>query len=182
MPDSPPPGGPLVVGPVFLRKLPRKADWNPPDTPPERRVRAVVEKVFLCDPNPYSLYRVESDNELRRVSVGYNGVRDRDRLHADLDWLTIRADELAAADIEPTRTAGTTLCGFANARHYDIPADAERLAELCRALIAANRPLVSLRKGRLKPWVETGRTEGCPVHPGSTGCTVSECLAVVTAG
>lgn len=101
-----------LPGPLYPRKLRRKADWGSDATPIDSRVDDVVRVVFLCDPNPYSLFRVETDEELERVVIGLNG--GRPSLTIDSDFIALQPIELIDAGVEPEQTLGNTLCGIAN--------------------------------------------------------------------
>lgn len=139
--------------PVYLRKVPRKNVLGTPATALDQRVAAVAGSVFLCDPKPYSLFLVGSDDELRRVTVGYSG--GRTSLRAEIDWSPLRPDELEAIGIAACPTHGETRCHFTNTRHPDLPAEDEHLLRLCHLLVEAGRRVVTPTKGQLTSWVET---------------------------
>src|SRR5437763_14583240 len=92
-------------GPVFLRKLDRRADWGDDETPPEERIADIVRLVFHPNTYPYSVYLVQTDAELHRVIIGMNG--GRLRLSSEsydiglypgyLDAVGIRVDHTPAA-------------------------------------------------------------------------------------
>ena len=162
-----------LPGPIYLRKLRRKADWGSDATPTELRVADVVRAVFLCDPNPYSLFRVETDEELRRIVIGLNG--GRPSLTIDSDFIPLLPVDFIDAGVEPEHSFGDTRCGIANALHYDIPATPEQLTHICHALIEQQRKVVHLSKAMLKPLAEQARSDGCRVVAESQGCTVADC-------
>jgi hypothetical protein len=74
-----------LSGPFYLRKLPRRNSLGNPDRPLDERVPEVVEVVFLRDSSPYSLFLVQSDEDLRRVTMGING--GRSSLREDVNFL-----------------------------------------------------------------------------------------------
>src|SRR4051812_42928176 len=86
-----------LSGPVFLRKLRRRADWGDLETPLEQRAADAVRLVFRSDPKPYSLFRVETDEELHRVVIGLNG--GRPSLISDSDFIAVLPGELEAVGI-----------------------------------------------------------------------------------
>jgi hypothetical protein len=161
-------------GPVFLRKLRRKADWGSLETPLEERVIEVQRLVFLCDPKePCSLYRVETDEELQRVVIGLNG--GRPSLTIDSDFIAVLPTELDAVGIDAQQTPGRTLCRFANSLHFDIPASEPQVTELCRHLIVQRREVIHLSKGMIRPLVAQANADGCLVFTESPGCRVPRC-------
>lgn len=162
-----------LPAPVFLRKLRRKADWGSSETLLELRAADIVQLVFKIDHKPYSLFRVESDEDLQKVVIGLNG--GRPSLTCDSDFIAILPSELAAAGILATRTAGDTLCRFANALHYDIPAEDRQLLALCRGLIDRGRPVVHLTKGMTRPLAAIAQADGCLAVPDSSGCRLARC-------
>lgn len=162
-----------LPAPVFLRKLRRKADWGSSETPLEQRAADVPQLVFKIDPKPYSLFKVESDEELQRVVIGLNG--GRPSLTCDSDFIAILPCELAAAGIYATRTAGDTLCRFANALHYDIPAEDSQLLALCRGLIGQGRQVIHFTKGMTRPLAAIAQTDSCLAVPDSPGCRLARC-------
>src|SRR5438552_3992821 len=67
-----------IVGPsspVYLRSLDRKADWGSDETPQAERATDAVRLVFDPRTHPYSVYLLQSDEDLRRVIIGMNGGR-----------------------------------------------------------------------------------------------------------
>src|SRR3954465_4989239 len=84
-------------GPVFLRKMNKKTDWGSDETPPDERVSDIIDVVFNRKTHPFSVYLVQSDEELHRVIVGMNG--GRESLTAESHFVAIRGAELAAAGI-----------------------------------------------------------------------------------
>ena len=162
-----------IDGEVFLRKLLRKHSWGSPDADPEERVKSAVDEIFLQDDLPYSLFRVASDEELRRAILGFNS--GRTSLRSDVAWLLIRPDEFDDFGITPIKSPGDTKCRFANDLHFDIIADQTRLESLCRQIMTTNRPILSLRKSHLEPWISQARDESCLSHPDSVECKVVNC-------
>ena len=162
-----------LPGPIYLRKLRRKADWGSDATPIASRVADVVEVVFLRDPNPYSLFRVETDEELRRIVIGLNG--GRPSLTIDSDFVPLLLTDLIDAGVEPKPALGETLCGIANLLHYDLRATPHQLACVCHAVIKQQRRMVHISKSMLRPLAEQARKDGCRVVPDSQGCLVQGC-------
>lgn len=165
-----------LPGPVFLRKLRRRADWGSNETPLEERAVDLVGAVWKCEPHPespYSVYRVQTDEELQRVVIGMNG--GRLSLTVDSDFIALLPDDLEAVGVRAERCDGVTLCRFTNALHYDLPAEDGQLLDLCRGLIRRGSTVIHLTKGMLKPLAERARSEGCLVTLDATKCRVERC-------
>jgi hypothetical protein len=162
-----------LPAPVFLRKLRRKADWGSIDTPLDERAADVVRVVFKIDPKPYSLFRVETDDELHRVVIGLND--GRPSLTCDSDFIAILPTELESVGIDAWHSTGDTLCRFANALHYDISAEDDQLLTMCRWMIGQGREAIHLTKGMTRPMADKAQEDGCLVVPASPGCRVARC-------
>ncbi len=167
-----------VSPPVFLRKLDRKRDWGVETDPLDARLAAVVQRVFLEDqffPN-ISFYLVQSDDDLRRVALAFNG--NRDSLTEILDLVAFLPAEFQAAGLVPHRTPGNTLCHFANLTHHDLPdtTTAQELEALCRQAMTAGRIAARCTGGMMKDVVKLAEAEQClvAVNP-SPGCLVPAC-------
>jgi hypothetical protein len=164
-----------LAGPVYLRKLRRKSDWMLPETPTPEWLSLAVERVFLCDPNPYSLFRVETDEEFHRVIMGLNG--GRASRTSDSAFLAISPEEFQAAQLSPFATSGQTLCLFANRLHFDLDATTVELTALLTQLAGVGRRGSFVTKGMTRPLDDEAQSNGCRIIPGSIECRAPGCPA-----
>jgi hypothetical protein len=163
-------------GPVYLRKLDRKADWGSDETPPEQRVIDVVRLVFRPDTFPYSVYLVRSDEDLQRVIIGMNG--GRISLSSESHYIAFYPEDLAAIGIRADHTpdSGITRCRFANSLHHDRAAIDADMEALCLRLIQAGRKVTYISKGRTKLLIARAEANGCfAAVPDSVACRVEAC-------
>lgn len=175
----PPPtiqGALKVQGPVFLRKLARASHWGQPTDPLDQRVKDAVKNVFRNQVQAeISIYRVSSDEELRRVAVGMNA--NRDSLNEAIAFAVLLPEELARHGIQLTQTPGDLKCEFANRLHFDAVANDQQLEDLCRALMAAGRTEGRCTGGMMKAAAEMAVGEGCAAATKTLPCRVEGCVA-----
>jgi len=165
-----------LQGPVFLRKLRRRADWGSSETPLEERAVDLVKVMWRCEPHPespFSVYLVKTDEEFHKVVIGMNG--GGLSLTADSNFIPILPSDLEAAGVNAEPCDGVTLCRLANSLHHDIRADDEQLLVISRRLLEQSREPIHLSKGMIKPLVEKAKAEGCLAVPESTACKVDRC-------
>lgn len=162
-----------LPGPLFLRKLRRKADWGSIETPIEERAVSAALSVFPVHSKPYSVFRVTTDDEFKRIILGLNS--GRRKLDGDSDFIAVLPRELASLGIAVERTPGETLCRLANSLHFDMSPTEDQVREMCHQLLAQGRAVVHLGKSMIRPLVVQARTEGCLVVEGSIKCNVSAC-------
>jgi hypothetical protein len=153
----------------------KKTDWGSDETPPDQRVSDIIDVVFNRKTYPYSVYLVQSDEELHRVIIGMNG--GRESLTAESHFVAIHAHELESSGIRIDHTPGegVTSCRFANSLHHDLPAENDQLKALCLSLIAAGRKAATFTKGRTRVIVPEAEAIGCLAVPESTSCSVERC-------
>jgi len=152
--------------PVFIRKVGRPRNWKEPLS--ERDVLA-ARQVFASDGGPVSLWRINSNMELRRVTIAIN--ESRQVFHEKLDLLPILPDEIASLGVMPLQTPGRSECPPAAGLHYDVTMNDTEAANLCRILIEAGRELGRCTPGQMKLAVEVSESEGCfAVSPESVSC------------
>ena len=162
--------------PVFLRKLRRRQDWGSDETPIAERAADLVKVMWRCEPHPespFSVYRVDTDEEFQRMVIGMNG--GRPSLTADSDFVALLPSDLEAVGVCAEPCEGATLCRLTNALHHDIAADDSQLLAICLRLLQQGRQLIHLAKKRIKPLEERAIAEGCLVVRNSTGCKVQRC-------
>ena len=166
-PPKPPALADLVQppGPVFLRKLNKKSDWGSDETPADERATDLIALVFHRKTYPYSVYLVESDEELHRVIIGMNG--GRESLTAESHFVAIHPHELKATGIRVDHTpdGGMTRCRFANSLHYDLTPEDYQLRALCVGLIAAGRKAATSTEGRTKMIAPRAEAIACLGRP-----------------
>jgi hypothetical protein len=165
-----------LEGPVFLRKLRRRADWGSNETPQEERAADLLKVVWKCEPHPespFSVYLVSTDEEFQKVVIGMNG--SRPSLTADSDFIAILPSDLEAVGLSAEPRKGETLCRFANSLHHEISAQADQLLAMCLRLLHQSRELIHLSKGMIRPLEAIAKAEGCLVIRESQGCKVDRC-------
>lgn len=138
--------------PCFVRKVDRSGHWKDAAT--------IKEKVFRPEPedNSISVYLVNSASDLARVAVALNA--NRSSKTEPIFLVAIARDELA--DIVVRRTAGMTLCKWANHLHHDLVAvDNSRLAKLSQTLLAAGRKPHKFRKRDMQEALNASTKDGC---------------------
>jgi hypothetical protein len=178
VPPTPPALADIVQpsSPVYLRKLDRKADWGSDETPQAERATDAVRLVFDPRTYPYSVYRVQSDEDLRRVIIGMNG--GRQSLSAESYFLALYPEDLAAVGIHADHSprAGITRCRYANFLHHDLSASDDQALALCLHLIKRGRKVVYFSKGRTTLIIAAAEAEGCyAAVEQSPGCRVEIC-------
>jgi hypothetical protein len=180
----PPPtlqGALKVQGPVFIRKLARASHWGQPDIPIDQRVQDAVKKAFRNQPEPeISIYRVSSDEELRRVTVGMNA--NRSSLHEALAFAVLLPEELEQHGIQLTQTPGDLKCEFANRLHYDAVATDQQLEALCRAVMMSGRTEGRCPPAVMKDAAQAALAEGCAAATNTQPCRVAACVAPPSSG
>ena len=132
--------------------------------------------MWKCEPypvSPFSVFVVNTDEDLQRVVIGMNG--GRTSLSSESNFVALLPEDLDAAGVKAVPCPGKTLCRLANALHHDIPAQDQQLLALCLRLLREKRQLIHLPKRRIKPLEDRARAEGCKVVPESTGCKVPHC-------
>jgi hypothetical protein len=165
-----------VQGPVFIRKLARASHWGQPDDPIDQRVKDAVKNVFRNQPEQeVSIYRVGSDEELRRVAVGLNA--NRSSLSETLAFAVMLPEELRQFGILLTQTPGDLKCEFANRLHYDAVATDQQFEDLCRALMTAGRTEGRCTASMMRDAAQAAVDEGCAAATNTTPCRVPACAA-----
>jgi hypothetical protein len=161
---------------VYLRKLDRKTDWGSDETPQQERVQDVVRLVFHPDTHPYSVYLVQSDEDLHRVIIGMNG--GRQSLASESYFIALQPDDLDAVGLHAVHTPaeGTTRCRYANSLHYDICASEPEIVVLCLHLFRDGRRVRYISKGSTKLLIPAAEASGCyAAVKDSAGCRVDVC-------
>lgn len=167
-----------VQGSVFIRKLARASHWGQPADPIDQRVKEAVKNIFRNQvEREISVYRVSSDEELRRVAVGMNA--NRDSLNEALAFAVLLPDELAQHRIQLTQTPGDLKCEFANRLHFDAIATDQQLEALCRALMTAGRTEGRCTGGMMRSAAQEAVNEGCAAATKTPPCRVAACVAPV---
>lgn len=164
-----------VQSPTFIRKLGRPSHWGHAGVPFLERVQLAVNKVFRNQLEPeISVYLVSTDDDLRRVAVGYNAGR-RGSLHETIAFLPILKPEIENLGIQISKTPANLNCDYANQLHYDLLATDLQLEQLCTNLINANRLAAKCSESSMKKAVELTREEKCKSVPDNIECNVSHC-------
>jgi hypothetical protein len=155
--------------PCFVRKVDRSGHWKDAAT--------IQEKVFRPEPeyNTISVYLINSASDLARVAVALNA--NRSSKTEPIFLVAITGDELT--DIVVRRTAGMTLCKWANHLHHDlVAADNSRLSELSQTLVAAGRRPRKFTKKDMQEALDTSTNDGChAANADSDGCVCADELS-----
>lgn len=186
MPDTPVPrlADVPVAAPFYLRRLDKASVWGDPATPPEVRAGDVVRDAFTVADSAQSFFRVETDDDYRRVVLGIcYGRCSRNKVKDPFFFVAFRGEELEVVGITPMHIPeDLTFCCVANRRmHFDAPATAEQLGQLCRNAFGVNRPHTELRKAGLTALEAIAKAEGCPAMPDPAGCRAPDCLSLTRA-
>lgn len=151
--------------PCFVRKVDRSGHWKDAAT--------IQEKVFRREPedNTISVYLVNSASDLARVAVALNA--NRSSKTEPIFLVAITGDELK--DIVVRRTAGMTLCKWANHLHHDlVAADNSRLAELSQTLLATSRKPRKFTKKDMQEALKRSTNDGCRAANEGSNCCVCD--------
>lgn len=140
-----------VNPPCYVRKVDRRGHWQDSAT--------IQEKVFCPESdNAISVYIVKTASDLARVAIGLNA--NRSRITEDLFLIAITRDELAQIDIQ--RSAGKTLCDWANHLHRDLLiANSSQTARLADTLLEAGRNLHKFTKTAMEEALAVATNDGC---------------------
>jgi hypothetical protein len=138
-------------------------------------VKDAIKNVFRNQEGPkISIYRVGSDEELRRVAIGMNA--NRDSLSEALAFAVLLPAELVQFGIQLTQTPGDLRCEFANRLHYDAIATDQQLEDLCRSLMMGGRTEGRCTGGMMKAAAQEAVAEGCAAATNTNTCRVAACV------
>jgi hypothetical protein len=162
----------------MLRKPPPLTASKPGDAD---HLSQVTIATFLADvqnAGQYSLYRVSTIDELRWATTGLlSGRNASDKLLQNINFFWITPEELTNTGVSATQTLGDTVCGSANALHYEWPAAEEHARKVCESLIAADltKRIVELRKPDLRAWLIKTKADRCRAHDPKDACLAHYC-------
>jgi hypothetical protein len=150
--------------PFYVRKLARKSHWAIDTDDEATRIASVVSNVFSevdadDDWNDLSFYVVNQDSDLHKIAIGLNS--NRSSLREQLDLVAFTADELAACDLVPVSTLGSTACGCTNRLHVDIRVTTETLSNLCRSVFSNSRKSGRLKKNPMQAIIDSLTASNC---------------------
>ena len=137
-----------LEGPVFIRKLTRKSHWGDEGTTLDARLSVALHNIFDESVKVFSFYRAETVPQLAQIAIGLNSKRSS--LKENIDFVPFSEHELKMLDLELINTPGETNCYAANSLHFDIRAEIQSLAELCRIAMQNKRTAARLSKS----WIE----------------------------
>lgn len=151
-----------IAPPAFVRKLTRKSHWGIAGDPLDERLNDAVEKVFPEESGVFSVYRVDSDVDLRRIALAFNA--NRSSYTERLDLVAFTPDELQRCQVpaEGVPELGTR-CDHANRRHCHISAMANQLRHLCELAMTAGRCAASLTTATMRDVVKAADQDGCRI-------------------
>lgn len=147
--------------PFYVRKLDKKSSWGHVSDMVDDRKQKVPNAIFGGDQLRFSLYRISSVDDLKRVTIALNA--GRNRLKDQVDYVAFTDDELERSDIEVINDVpGETPCATANSLHVDVCAGNYASFEtLCHNAIYAKRPAFRIKKGEVKVLIEELLSFGC---------------------
>ena len=145
-----------------MRKLTRKSHWGIAGDPLDERLDAAVEKVFPEEAGVFSVFRVDSDVDLRRITLAFNA--NRSSYTERLDLVAFTPDELQRCEI-PAASApeSGTRCDHANRRHCHISASTNQLRHLCELAMTAGRSAASLTTATMRDVVKAAEEDRCHI-------------------
>jgi len=125
----------------------------------EERIKQAAKEVFPNDEGRVSVFRVETVEDLQRVTIGLNS--GRASLNEQLDLLGITPEDINACGLTMQQTPGDTACNHANGLHYDIDHDETGIKKLVRRLIDNERWDDRFTTTQMNRAVEAAREIGC---------------------
>jgi hypothetical protein len=156
--------------PVFIRSIARARVWT--QALQTKQPSDAAELLYEPDDN-VSLWRVQDDEELRRVALAIN--ESRDSLRETLDLLPILPAELQDVGIDWDAELGETACPTAARLHFSAEINSEARLRLLQRLIEANRELLRCTGGKMRLAVELSAKDGCfTAVPESVECACGE--------
>lgn len=145
-----------------MRKLTRKSHWGVAGDPLDERLDPAVEKVFPEESGVFSVFRVDSDVDLRRIALAFNA--NRSSYTERLDLIAFSLDELQRCEIPADRVPEPgTRCDHANRRHYHITASISQLRHLCELAMTSGRSAASLTSATMRDAVKAADEDGCHI-------------------
>lgn len=167
-----------IAGPAFIRRLPKRSDWGGPGDAIDQRVaNAVTEGFFKRDTSPFSLWRVTTDEELRRAALALNSTTQS--RSQKVEMVAFRPEELQQVGIVAAaeqQKPGNSLCPWANRLHYDLEATRQQLEALCRLAMEAGRSAGRCTEGDMNTVLDSAKKEQCHAAlDHSPGCLVEHC-------
>lgn len=139
------------------------------------RVNYAVEKMFGTQTEPiFSIYLINTDEDLRRVTLGINAGRPSKT--EVLPLVAFLPNEFANLRITLTQTPGNLYCGYANSLHYDFAADNAILANLCETAMKKGRLAGNCAKAMMKDALVEATKENCRSFDQNATCQVKTCI------
>lgn len=157
--------------PILVRKLDKKSTWGDVSDVSGDRIEHIASHVFPAAESQFSLYQVNSDDELKRVVVGLNSYRQR--LRDKIDFVAFTHAEITTAGLSIVDSPGNTLCDAANRLHVDIVAPSPGHAafrRLCAKVVEAHRPTFRISRVKAREMVGELKQYGCHVFEANTDC------------
>lgn len=146
-----------ITAPVFIRKLNKRADWEP-EVPNVDRPRRAAELVFRESDRIFSLFLITNAEELHSTIVSLNADRSPQNQNTDFIWMT--REELAKAGIDPELYPERD-CLAARKLHFNANITPEAAIMLCQTLILADRNVYRCRKQSTTAILNQRQEWGC---------------------
>lgn len=142
--------------PLFIRKITRRKNWT---EPVERQDSATAASVFNDEQNLTSIWRVETDRDLRRVALALN--EGRSSRHEEIFLIPIAPKVLDDAGLKPIPTPGESNCPEAKKLHFEVAMNLDERKTLAQLLMAAGTRSVRLTKPEMRAAEQVSAQEGC---------------------
>lgn len=161
-----------IPPPCYVRKVDRPGHWGNSEDDLDTRVNDALESIFkLRNRGLFSIYRVESSDDLRRVAVGLNSMRGA--LTEKLYLLAIREKDLESLELR--KVSGDTLCHHANILHRDVAVDdLGILRTMVKNMMLEGRATKKLNARLMGIAVELARRDQCDAIQGTAKLCVCQ--------
>lgn len=157
--------------PLYIRKLDKKSRWGHSSDELAARSEQAAIAIFPVSEEAYSLYLVESDDDLQKVVVALNLRRGHPNEQVDL--IAFREDEFTDSGIcILTNVLGETRCYSADRLHVDVQAaDHDAFRRLCLLTMSRGRDAYRVGKAEVGTMVDHQREYGCEAFFDNAVCS-----------
>lgn len=158
-----------ISSPVYLRKINSRGRWNLENTGSENLIQKVVDGNFNKDNNIYSLWLVNSDEDLYGIISALSA--DRNPKDQDIDFIYLTPEEIENLSIKIEQTTEGKCLAVADL-HHNATIPKEIAYQLCQLLKIKNtREAQRCKRKQTKAILEHQKEKGCKaVEPLSEKC------------
>lgn len=149
-----------VESPAFIRKINSLTSWNPEggDSNLAERARLATEKLFKEPNDIYSLWLVNTDQELYSVVASLSA--NRSPKNQNIDFIWIAESELQDLSIQLEQTLEGS-CLQVQALHFNARIDKGTAEKLCYSLMRQGREAKRCKKTQTTLILEHQKQRGC---------------------